>query len=105
MPSSARKKKRGRFPPRNSSRRSRERELADDASRPLCSLPRFGFVLRRARWNSRRTDDVAFFLGPALSFRFHGGWNDRRSSRRRLFFFLVRRPPRSTLFPYTTLFR
>src|SRR5438034_1711318 len=28
-----------------------------------------------------------------------------RCSRYRLFFLLIRRPPRSTLFPYTTLFR
>src|ERR1035437_1340342 len=29
----------------------------------------------------------------------------RRPSTRRVFFLMIRRPPRSTLFPYTTLFR
>src|SRR6185312_16502769 len=28
-----------------------------------------------------------------------------RANRSRLFFLMIRRPPRSTLFPYTTLFR
>src|SRR3712207_8053786 len=28
-----------------------------------------------------------------------------RTERRRFFFLMIRRPPRSTLFPYTTLFR
>src|SRR5215469_16622557 len=42
--------------------------------------------------------------------RVHTGGSSRRHSRRHcrsiLFFFLmIRRPPRSTLFPYTTLFR
>src|SRR2546422_7581002 len=29
----------------------------------------------------------------------------RRNGERRIFFLMIRRPPRSTLFPYTTLFR
>src|SRR3989442_8310268 len=41
--------------------------------------------------------------GPATS---RGAARDGRTPRRLSFFFLmIRRPPRSTLFPYTTLFR
>src|SRR5260370_42201232 len=36
----------------------------------------------------------------------HSWWDDGERGNRDLFFFLmIRRPPRSTLFPYTTLFR
>src|SRR3712207_9461923 len=33
------------------------------------------------------------------------GTTERDSRRSRFFFLMIRRPPRSTLFPYTTLFR
>src|SRR5256885_10904761 len=33
------------------------------------------------------------------------GWYRQRQSRVFFFFLMIRRPPRSTLFPYTTLFR
>src|SRR5689334_1385222 len=32
-------------------------------------------------------------------------WTQRRQDPARVFFLMIRRPPRSTLFPYTTLFR
>src|SRR3712207_7201190 len=34
-----------------------------------------------------------------------GGRSRRRTGRSCVFFLMIRRPPRSTLFPYTTLFR
>src|SRR6266496_3131816 len=47
-------------------------------------------------------------MESVLALKFRTGEIDERSMliARRLFFFLmIRRPPRSTLFPYTTLFR
>src|SRR5476649_1005304 len=47
---------------------------------------------------------------PHLPNRRHYGWKSHRLSGGKrcgnpLFFLMIRRPPRSTLFPYTTLFR
>src|SRR5690606_3723935 len=49
-----------------------------------CACPQSSSRYRRPRWRFHRTNPRVFT---------------------RVFFLLVRRPPRSTLFPYTTLFR
>src|SRR5262245_57725092 len=53
------------------------------------------------------TESAAAAMGPLLA---NGGvvipfQNGVESVERIVFFFMIRRPPRSTLFPYTTLFR
>src|ERR1039457_671802 len=59
------------------------------------------FCLKKSSWPARRRPR----LGPAALDSLGGG-NLGASGRPRLFFFLmIRRPPRSPLFPYTTLFR
>src|SRR6266536_2755826 len=45
------------------------------------------------------------YLRPAVQYRTYGNALAEQGCRQRLFFLMIRRPPRSTLFPYTTLFR
>src|ERR1039457_3556843 len=54
--------------------------------------------------------NLVFMLRDAALFVFHFELADFvfqgfEQARRRFFFLMIRRPPRSTLFPYTTLFR
>src|SRR5476649_259406 len=67
------------------------RLLLEKKNRPPCKPPP---TPSRPPARQRRPWDLRRSVGP------------RRRARRRGFFFLMfRRPPRSTLFPYTTLFR
>src|ERR1039457_5901152 len=56
--------------------------------------------------NSRNTDlKAARLVPPKSAIVLKAGFNLRNSQMTSIFFLMIRRPPRSTLFPYTTLFR
>src|SRR6266571_521756 len=64
------------------------------------------FCLKKKKNHDKDSNDLTHHARQEL-IRFEGErCQEITASQRRLFFFLmIRRPPRSTLFPYTTLFR
>src|ERR1039457_5635604 len=68
-------------------------------------LRRLGVDVLLARSPFPHTRDVDAKQGQALLVGGQGGRLRFQPQVQRVFFLMIRRPPRSTLFPYTTLFR
>src|SRR6185295_15407763 len=61
-------------------------------------------IQKALKAHSERNSSPTLVLGPN-DFSFCGSTAHRTAYRSIFFFLMIRRPPRSTLFPYTTLFR